>query len=274
MLQNQAFSQEEVTTQKTTHSAYIGLTIGSSDSYVTNQGTNFISELSALNKRTLYGSAELGIMLSRHFGLSLGVGYIPFSTKLSLENYQGNYEDVDLDYETYERQVFGNAINELQKIGFLSIPVSLQLRLPVGNKLGIFVKPGVNVAFPIIKTYETNGTFSFKGYYPAYNVLFEDIPEYGFPSNASSYAKGNLDLKPYCLIGSVSAGVDFSLSEFAQIAVAVQYNRSLLNISNSTQTENYILSTKVNEIKSFMGNSSNVTAGFIGIDMSIRFLLK
>ena len=92
--------------------------------------------------------------------------------------------------------------------------------------------------------------------------------------NAKSDTKGELYLKPICLFGSVSAGIDISLSKMTQIAIAVQYNRSLSSISDYSSDYDYKLSSQVDEINSIMGSCDNVSAQFIGIDITFRYYIK
>ena len=119
-----------------------------------------------------------------------------------------------------------------------------------------------------------SGTFTFKGYYPAYNVLLEDLPAYGFPSDVISASKGELELKPFDVNMIASAGFDFFVQKNIQLAVAAFYSKSLSNISAYSSSDTFRLSSDVNQINSFMGGRSNATVQSMGIKISFRYYLK
>jgi hypothetical protein len=162
---------------------------------------------------------------------------------------------------------------EDQNIGILAVPFCINLRLPLSKKVGFFVQGGVNIAIPIIKKYHSSGTFTYKGYYPAYNVLLENLPLYGFPSNAYVETSGNLELKPVCFEVIASAGVDFFVQKKFQFALATCYNQSISNLSGYTQFEKFQLSPDMSQINSMMGGSSKATIQALGLKISIRYFL-
>ena len=45
---------------------------------------------------------------------------------------------------------------------------------------GFMIQGGVNMAIISKNSYTSTGTFTYKGYYPAYNVLLENLPNYAF----------------------------------------------------------------------------------------------
>ena len=84
---------------------------------------------------------------------------------------------------------------------------------------------------PVSKKYTSKGTFTYKGYYPAYNVLLENLPAYGFPSNYKSAVDGELDIKPINVNAIAATGFDFFLQKNIQIGVMATFSQSLSNIS-------------------------------------------
>ena len=110
--------------------------------------------------------------------------------------------------------------------------------------------------------------------YPAYNVLLEDLPAYGFPSNVSSVSKGELELKSFDVNMIASAGFDFFVQKKIQIGIGAFYSKSLSNISAYSSTDKFQLSSDVNQINSLMGASSNVSVQSMGILISLRYYLK
>ncbi|MCX6321050.1 MAG: outer membrane beta-barrel protein [Bacteroidia bacterium] len=272
--QNEVFSQETDISAGNQPGIFVGLNLGPSQSHIINVGTLSVSELLSSKKTSFFGSVEIGYFFSNYFGLSSGIGLNSYKTQLTLDTYQNKFNTTDSENESYERRVSGSGINEVQNIDFLSIPFCINLRLPFNETIGFFLQTGVNISFPISKNYKSSGTFTYKGYYPAYNVLLENLPAYGFPSNKSIDTDGELELKPLGFNATASAGFDFFIQKKIQIAVAACYDKSLSSISNYSSPDKFQLSSDANQINSLMGGSSKTTAQSIGLKIIFRYYLK
>jgi hypothetical protein len=268
------FSQEADSSTFKQHGLFIGIGLGPSLSQIVNTGTLSVSELVSGKKNSFFGSVEIGYFFSKYFGLSSGISFNLFSSQLTLNSFQNNVNSFDSENELYELRVSGSDIREQQKIGYLSIPLFLNLRLPFGKTVGFFLQPGVNLAIPLIKTFQSIGTFTYKGYYPAYNVLLENLPDYGLSPDLSSETEGNLELNPTSFNAVISAGWDFFIQKKFQIAIVASYEKSLSGISKYSAPDNFQLSTGVNQINSLMGGSSNTTAQSLGIKIIFRYYPK
>jgi hypothetical protein len=132
----------------------------------------------------------------------------------------------------------------------------------------------VGLSIPVKHEYYSTGTFTFTGYYPAYNILFHDLPEYGFPANTEIAGRGDIELRPFIVEGLANAGVRYTIKSRFRISAGVCYSRSLSDISNYHSPGNFQLSSDVNAINSFMGGfKSSVTESF-GVNISIIYFLK
>ena len=253
---------------------FIGLAVGSVQSQINHEGMLSVADLYSGKRNGVMGSAEIGYFFSDYIGLSSGLGFISCKGQVTLNSYQNKFNTTDSENETYERQVSGTNIKEMQNIGFLSIPVYLNIRLPLNKKMGLFLQTGIEGTVPLTKNYQSSGNFTYKGYYPAYNVLLENLPAYGFPSNTSIATNGKLKLKPLILNAVAAAGFDFFIQKKMQIAFAAFYNQSLSNISAYTLPEKFQLSSDVNQINSLMGGSSKATIQSMGLRITLRYYLS
>lgn len=254
---------------------YFGLCAGPAQTHILNDGVLSVSELSSGKKISYFGDLSAGVLITNYFGLSAGIGYSSYSSQLSLASYESSYSTTDSENETYDRRITGNNIMELQKISFLNVPVSLNFSLPFkNNKLGIFLHTAINLSFPSHITYTSDGTFTYKGYYPAYNVLLEDLPAYGFPSKMYTKSGGELELKSLIMQALATAGLEFFVNKKIQIAAGVCYNRSLSNISEYASPEKFQLSSGTDQINSLMGGSSKVTVQSLGLKIIFRYYLN
>jgi Outer membrane protein beta-barrel domain len=274
------FSQHEIFSQGTDISIakqpdlFFGINIGPSQSKILNTGNQSIENIQPVKKSSFFGSLEMGYFFSKYFGLSTGVGFTSYKSQLTLNSYTSSFNAIDSENEAYEQQVSANDINEEQKIGSLSIPFCLHLRLPFNKTIGFFLQTGTNMAIPLTMNYISSGTFTYKGYYPAYNVVLENLPDYGFPSNLNSEEEGELNLKSLGFDYIASAGFDFFIQEKLQIAVSAIYNKSLSGISEYSSPEKFQLSSDPDQINSFMEGSTKATTQSLGLMISLRYYLK
>lgn len=253
---------------------FVGFSMASFQSQISQEGILSVSGLNSIGKPGISGTAEIGYSLSDHFAISSGLSFFSLHNQVALNAYQNKFNTTDTENEAYERQVAGTNIIEDQKIGFLGIPLNLNLRIPLGKKLGFSLRAGIDVAIPVIKNYHTSGTFSYKGYYPKYNVLLENLPAFGFPDKAALSADGQLELKSVCFDGSFSAGMDFRINKRVQAVIAYCYVLSLTEIQSYGSPEKFQISTDINQINSMMGGSSKVNFKTAGVLFTLRYHLK
>ena len=271
--QHEAVSQKSDSSKVKRPGLFIGFGSGPAQSDIINEGTLIVSKPQTFKQNSYVGYIEIGYFFSRGFGLSTGFELNSSGAQLTLGNYQNNYNTTDSENESYERRVTGSDIKEEQKVDFLSVPFIISLRIPFGRKVGFFLQPGVNVAFPLSTSYRSTGTFTYKGYYAADNVLFENLPAFGFPSNISVGSSGKLELTSYGFNAFASAGFDFFILKKIQIVAGAFYIKSLSDISNYSSPDNFNLTTDANQINSLMGGS-RVSARSLGVRLSLRYYLR
>jgi len=174
----------------------------------------------------------------------------------------------------YERRITGNDIKEIQRIHFLEVPLMLNLNYPYSRIIGLYFQGGVNLSIPFAKTYSSSGTFTYSGFYPAYNVLLTDLPYEGFVSNAGSDAEGELKIKTINPIVVAVAGFYFFPDKQIQISVGFVYKRMLTDISDYSTATTFQLSTYEEQIRSLMQGSEKVTVSAFGMMISLRYFIK
>ena len=253
---------------------FVGLSFGPSQSGISNEGELSVANLVSSSQNSFGGALEVGYFFSKSVGVSSGISYSSYKSQIELGTYQNKFNTTDSENEAYERQVSGTDIKEIQKVGFLSLPVCLDIRLPMSKKLGFFIQTGINLAIPVTKKYTSSGTFTYKGYYPAYNVLLQNLPAYGFPSNVNSVTNGSLEIKSMNINAQVSAGFDFLIQKNIQLGIAAFYSKSLSNISGYPSPDKFQLSSEANQINSLMGGSSKATLQSIGVNIRLRYFLR
>jgi len=253
---------------------FVGLSFGPSQSTISNEGMLTVANLVSNSQNSFGGLFEIGYFFSKSIGISSGIGFSTYKSQIELATYQNKFNTTDSENEAYERQVSGTDIKETQKVGFLNLPICLDIRLPLSKKMGFFLQPGIGFAIPVTKKYTSSGTFTYKGYYPAYNVLLQNLPAYGFPANVNSVTDGSLEIKSLHINALISAGFDFVIQKNIQLGIAAFYSKSLSNIASYPSPDKFQLSPDANQINSLMGGSSKATVQSIGLNIRLRYFLK
>jgi hypothetical protein len=233
-----------------------------------------LSGLKSTKGGSLHGILDFDYFFAGAAGISFGIGYSGFSSQLSLDSWSDKYTTKDSENETYEMRITGKTIVEDQKIGYLSIPVCFSLRLPASGKFGVYLKTGIGFDIPLVKSYEGTGVFTYDGYYAAYPVLLQGVSAYGFYTNLSTDASGDLQVKSFSLALIASGDIFLSLGESMQILLGFNYNRSLSDISSYETSTDFMVSSKANELNSFMAGSTGASVNALGLSIGLRFYLK
>jgi hypothetical protein len=252
---------------------YIGLSVKPSQTSIAYRADS-ISGLTSSKNSSLGFSVDAGYNFSKYLVLSTGIGFSSYGTQLSLDSYEKWYDTTDIDQDSYNRQVTGKNIKELQKFSYLNIPVVLSLQLPVSDRFGFYLQTGINLSIPISKTYSSTGTFSYSGYFPSYTIMVQNVQYEGFLSNNNNSVKGKLEIKTLVPELITSAGFQYFLKERLQVSLGIFYNKILSGISEYSSPETFRLSSKPDQMKSIMAGSTNVSASSIGFRISFRYYLK
>ena len=271
----QGHSQTTDTIKKKKTGFYVVVSIGPSQTNIKNTGTASISNLISNSQSAFFGSVEAGYFFSKYLGLSSGIRYISYKSQLTLDAYQNSYTTVDSEKDVFEMRVTGKGIKELQTVDLLSIPLCVNLQVPFSKKIGMYFKGGISMAFPMNQKYTSTGTFTYKGFYPAYNDLLENLPAYGFPTDKSVTEAGQLKLKTLGVSPIISAGFDYAIRKKMQIAVGFSYINSSLGVKESTTSiDKFQLSPDAEHVNSFSGGSSKISASSVGVEISFKYSLK
>jgi hypothetical protein len=253
---------------------YIGISGGAVYCHEFNKPVASFAGLKVGDKNNYSASVELGYFFTKHLGLMSGLEYSVFSSDLSLKDYSNSLTTTDADNETYEKRITGSGIKETQTITYLKVPVELCIRFMPGRRIGIFIFGGANALFPVKGDYDGSGTFSYVGYYPAYNVTFQNLPAYGFVNYTQVNTKGSLTLKSPSFEGIAGAGLSCYITGKIQILLSAYYANTLSTISGYKASDTYQLTSDPSAINSLMGGNSEVAAQTIGAKLALRFYLK
>jgi len=251
---------------------FAGLNVSPGQSIIMNNSSTTITQIKSNGKSSLSAGIEAGFMFSDYIGISSGIGYSSLQSDITLDSYTTNYDTVD-NTESYKRYITGEDITENQKISFLNIPLLVNIQIPLNPAFGFYLHSGINFSIPVGKSYNSSGTFTYEGFYSAYNVRITGVPYEGFEENYSTTDQGELSIKPFNMELIASGGINVTLQEKIQFALGISYNRVLSDISGYQKPTVYKLSSKPDQMKSMMEASNGATASSLGLRISVRFLL-
>lgn len=197
-----------------------------------------------------------------------------YSTGLSLASYTNAYDTTDSEHEQYNRRISGTNITESQKLSFLNIPVALNLQIPFSNSFGLYIQGGINFSIPMQKNFNSTGTFSYSGYYPAYHVVISGVSYEGFMTNYKNSTDGQMTLKSMYQELFASAGFQLTIHNSVQIALGGFYNKMLSDLSdNSSTSTSFHLSSGPGKMVSLIQGTTKPALSAMGLKITLRFYI-
>lgn len=212
----------------------------------------------------------LGFTFNNYIGIASGITYYSLRTEISSNLYTDQVESYDTEGDYFIMNIEGEDYSESAGADYLQIPMTFMLNIPLNYTFNILLEPSLVYAVVIKSTFETQGTFSYQGYYPDYNVTLTDIPEHGFEDNAEINHSGNLNVRNFAG-ASVKLGLRLKFSSTLSVQFGGIYGT---NFSPLFTEETYSKHPLVSPTQS---NSAIETAdnqrfqrfgGFIGLRFS------
>jgi len=161
------------------------------------------------------------------WGLQTGIGIQSFGASSSL-NFMTEIYDTDSEGDSYLFTTYYRNWQERQRVILLDIPLVVQFRYPINQKIKLLASVGANISMPLSETFKTNsGEIQTTGNYPQWHLELTDIPAEGFTTSTQSYY-GKFSFKPVYM-GIIDAGMLYKLSEKLDLYVGGYANYGLNN---------------------------------------------
>ncbi len=253
---------------------FLGLNVSPVKTSVVNGGSGTTAGNLSSPKTSISSSFEFGYSFSKNFGISSGIGFIIYSGNLSLAAYSINYDTIDSENDSYKRYIDGNDISESQKITFFTVPLALNIDIPVNDKFGFYLQPGINFLFAMNSAFDNSGTFNYEGYYSKFNIRVSDIPFEGFEKDSRNVAGGELMINSFNYELFTAAGVQVTLNKKLNLIIGGEYHKVLSDISGYTPSSTFRLTTRPDQMNSIMAGSDDVSANAFGIRVGLQYFLK
>lgn len=167
-----------------------------------------------------------------NWGLQTGIGIQSFGASSTM-NFTTEMPDTDSEGDTYQLMTYYRNWQESQRAFMLNIPLAVQFRYPINEKIKMLASVGANISMPISAIFKTNGgEIQTAGNYPQWHLELTDIPAEGFTTTTQQYS-GKLSLKTVYM-GNIDVGMLYKMSEKMDLYVGTYLNYGL----NNTLTPN------------------------------------
>ena len=138
------------------------------------------------------GSLYFELRINKWLGIETGGNYLMFSGDASFKS--DSYTTmqnglIDSDGDTYDATYSASAVKESWDAAYVEIPLAIKLQLMAG-KWTFYLKPGASYNLVTSSSYSQMGTYSRSGYYPDYDITFDNLPTHGFYTNYYKQSSG------------------------------------------------------------------------------------
>lgn len=167
--------------QMNQHSNYIGFNIGGG------MNTLMYSPADGTWNPKLGFLGELKYMhfFGKHFGMGIGVQFDYSRSGATYDWTQNADNAISLTHPAnnlvYYPHAGFNDWQETQTMMSVNVPIELYWRAPMGERWFFLFGLGAQLDFPLKSDFKADdGSYSVTGYFPATNVEYHDLPDYGF----------------------------------------------------------------------------------------------
>lgn len=132
-------------------------------------------------------NATYSYFFTLNWGVQTGIGLQTYSS-LSTLNLLTTTFAVDTDGDLYTFKTHFKNWQEKQRVLFLEIPLTVQMRQVINDKFSLLASTGAKLSIPIKTSFTTTGgELVTSGYYDTWNVELTDMQQHGFSTNLRSY---------------------------------------------------------------------------------------
>lgn len=253
---------------------FTGISAGVINPVVTHDTKLLIETPDGQGKKAFTGAIELGYMFTKAFGIRTGVGITSYQTDLLLQTYKDSLNLKDSENDSYKLRISGSGIKEHDSFRNISIPINIILNIRVSGSVSLFAEPGISLSFAAGNTFSGSSTFTYKGYYPEYNVLLENLPSHGFVSNSIIKSEGKPELKKVWTDFVFYGGLKFNISRKVQLLAGAGFSKSLTNISGYGDANDFHLSPVNGTVNSLLGGAAKIATKYFGYGLSLRYYIN
>jgi hypothetical protein len=183
------------------------------------------------------GGAGLGYTfnINSSLGIVTGVEMAVYGTEVSFDDISGKYP-MGADEWQMEFSYSLNNYKEKQSVTIFSIPVMAQYNLPLGGgSTKFYTSGGFKLGFPMSAKADINpGTARTSGYFAHEDIIYKDLPQHGFVSNAVlPNVKQDISVG-FSVALAIETGARFSLTDKIDLYTSAYLDYGLNSIQKTS----------------------------------------
>lgn len=181
----------------------------------------------------IMSSLEIEYFFTQNIGIGSGIGINLYNSSdyaNDLLNDQNTISRIDQDGDQYYLYTSSSSISEKIKVRALSFPIKAKLRFRPGKKWSFNADFGLKIVNIFSAKVKASGDTEWRAYYPQYNVVIYDVPDYGFTQYDVDSENTLLDYEKlnYSIIGSI--GISRRINKKMNLDVGFFLERGLTDI--------------------------------------------
>ena len=239
---------------------YIGLNGGFSLAMFSTENST-TTEWQSNTAFNIIPSLDITFLFTQNIGAGIGLRLGKYSSNYTVAglNAQLEREFVDIDEDTYFPIYENVSLTENTSYSSIDIPVFVRYQNTIGSgKLSYFANVGAILSSFTSPSYTLSGTMTRKGYYPEYNVVLNDYPEYNFDNlTYSSTAAMELGAPQMMISGYLAAGAMYSVTNELLVKVGFSGTYGFTKVTPVIEDDFSNFHSSL-----ILGNSSITSIGF------------
>lgn len=224
--------------QMNQHSNYIGLNVGGG------MNTLMYSPADGTWNPKLGFLGELKYMhfFGKHFGMGFGVQFDYTRAGATYDWTENADNAISLVHPsnnlTYYPHVGFNDWQEIQTVMSVNVPIELYWRAPIGERWFFLLGLGAQLEFPLKSEFKAeDGSYSVTGYFPATNVEYSDLPDYGFKTENANQSGDIENLKQMGVSIIADLGFNYAMSNHWGLYFGLYGGYGITNLLDEASAE-------------------------------------
>ena len=180
--------------------------------------------------------------LNNHFGIGSGLEFSQYKQTISLLESSSTLTNFEIDpsNSAFIYSVRSSNYKEKQTLHAIQIPFFVQYKTNINKGIDFNFRAGAKYFLPVnykiqVTADYVNGT----AYYPDFNLIFDDLPKYGFGGQGNYSASGKYNTKGI-LMSSFELGFTFDMKGKNALYAAMFLENGYGSIVDQNKNESYI----------------------------------
>ncbi len=183
-------------------------------------------------------------------------------------SYYNEYSAIDIDGDTYLRQIQLNEIHEKIDLNYLYLPIGIKLKYLLDKKFSLEAIVGAKAYYLFSQSYSITTSAAYKGYYEQYDKLTMDhYYDYGYFDLSFQNKKLQLPEFNYGLFANL--GGSYRINQKFTTSIRIGYDYGMKNMANHNGS--YVLSETRNNYESLIYAFSKISKSNLNIKIGINY---